>query len=61
MSLVEGDEGSYLFNCQSNLIIALDALSLLFCIFINTTTYDWADKSLHLPLAVTFHDIGIDI
>ena len=38
-SLVEGGEGSYLPNCQTNLVIALDALSLLFCIFINTTAY----------------------
>ena len=51
-SMVEGDEGSYLPNCQSNLVIALDELSLLFCIFINTAAYNWADISLHLPLAV---------
>ena len=38
-SLVEGDEGSYLPNCQTNLVIALHALFLLFCIFINTTAY----------------------
>ena len=38
-SLVVGGEGSYLPNCQTNLVIALDALSLLFCIFINTTAY----------------------
>ena len=38
-SLVEGGEGSHLPNCQTNLVIALDALSLLFCIFINTTAY----------------------
>ena len=30
---------SYLLNCQTNLVIALDALSLLFCKFINTTAY----------------------
>ena len=30
---------SYLPNCQTTLVIALDALSLLFCIFINTTSY----------------------
>ena len=36
-SLVEGVEGSYLPNCQTTLVIVLDALSLLFCIFINTT------------------------
>ena len=52
-SLVEGDEGSYLPNYQSNLAIALYALSLLFCIFVNTTAYHCADTSLHLPLAVT--------
>ena len=38
-SLVEGGEGSYLPNCQTTLVIALDALFLLFCIFINTTAY----------------------
>ena len=36
-SLVGGGEGSNLPNCQTTLVIALDALSLLFCIFINTT------------------------
>ena len=38
-SLVEGGEGLYLPNCQSTLVIALDAQSLLFCIFINATDY----------------------
>ena len=38
-SLVEGGEGSYLPNCQTILVIVLDALFLFFCIFINTTTY----------------------
>ena len=38
-SLVEGGEGSYLPNYQTTLVIALDALSLLFCIFINTTAH----------------------
>ena len=38
-SLIEGGEGSYLPNCQTTLVIALDALFLLFCIFINTTAY----------------------
>ena len=37
--LVEGGEGSNLLNCQTNLAIAVDALSLLFCIFVNTTAY----------------------
>ena len=52
-SIVEGDEDLDLPNCQSNLVIALDALTLLFCIFINATAYHCADTSLHLPLAVT--------
>ena len=51
-SLVEGGEGSYLPNCQTTLVIALDALFLLFCIFINTTAYHWADTSLHLLLRI---------
>ena len=51
-SFVEGDEGSYLPNCQSNLVISLDTLFLLFCIFINTTAFHWADTSNHLQLAV---------
>ena len=38
-SLVEGGEGSYLPNCETTLVIALDVLSLLFCIFVNTTSY----------------------
>ena len=38
-SLVEGGEGLYLPNCQTNLVIALYTLSLLFCEFINTTFY----------------------
>ena len=37
--LVEGGEGSYLPNCQTNLVIALYTQSLLFCKFINTTAY----------------------
>ena len=49
-SLVEGGEGLYLPNCQMTLVIALDALSLLFCIFLNTTSYTWAEMSLHLLL-----------
>ena len=38
-SLVEEGEGSYLPNCQTNLVIALCTLSLLFSKFINTTAY----------------------
>ena len=37
-SLVEGGEGSYLPNCQTNLVTALCTLSLLFK-FINTTAH----------------------
>ena len=36
-SLVEGGEGTCLPNCQTNLVIALYTLSLLFRKFINTT------------------------
>ena len=39
VSLVEGGEGLYLHNCQTNLVIALHAPSLLFWHFINTTAY----------------------
>ena len=49
---MEVDEGSYLPDCQSNLVIALHALSLFFCKFTNTTAHLWAYMSLHLPLAV---------
>ena len=38
-SLVEVDEGSYRPNCQTNLVIVLLELSLLFRNFINTTDY----------------------
>ena len=38
-SLVEGDEGSYLPNCQTNLVIAIHPPSLLFWHFINTAAY----------------------
>ena len=36
---IEGGEGLYLPNRQTNLVIALGALPLLFCIFTNTTAY----------------------
>ena len=36
LSLVEGGEVLYLPNCQTNLVIALYTLSLLFCKFVNT-------------------------
>ena len=38
-SLVEGGEGLYLPNCQTNLVFALHAPSLLFWHFVNTTAY----------------------
>ena len=38
-SLIEGGEGLYLPNCETNLVIALYTPSLLFCKFINTTAY----------------------
>ena len=38
-SLVEEGERLYLPNCQTNLVIALYTLSLLFLKFINTTAY----------------------
>ena len=38
-SLVEGGKGSFMPNCQTNLVIARCMLSLLFCKFINTTAY----------------------
>ena len=38
-ALVEGDEGLYLLNCQTNLVIALYTPSLFFCKFINKTAY----------------------
>ena len=47
-SLVEGDEGSYLSDCQTNLVIKLHLLSL----FLGTLAYHYADTSLHLLLAV---------
>ena len=50
-SLVAGDEGSNLHNRQSNLVICLRVLSLLFFNLKNTTAYLWADMNLHHPLA----------
>ena len=51
-SLVSGDKGSYLPNCQTNLVIALRELSLLFWHFINTTGSTWADTSLLLAVTL---------
>ena len=50
-----------MLNGQSNLDITLHVLSLLFCNFINTAAYQGADTSLHLPLAVVLHGLGIQI
>ena len=58
-SLVEGDEGSYMPNCQSSLVIVLHAMTLLFCDFKTTTAYLWTDTSLHLPLAVALPTSGL--
>ena len=44
-----GDEDLYLPDCQTNLVIALHTLSLLFLHFINPTAYHiWADMWVHL-------------
>ena len=51
-SLVEGDDGSYLPNCQSNLVIALHALSLLFCNFTNTIYFFLQIRAFISMLAV---------
>ena len=56
-----GDEGSYLPSCQTNLVIALHELSLLFSHFIITTVYHWADTSLHLPLAVALPESPVSL
>ena len=60
-SLVEGDEGLYLPNCQSNLVIVVYALSLLFCNLINTTAYSWADIGLQMPLTAVLPAAGFEL
>ena len=57
-SLVEGGEGLYLPNRQTTLVIALDALSLLFCIFINTTVYHLVKYEPSPPSTKELHDYG---
>ena len=47
-SFVEGDEESYRLHSQTNLVIVLYELSLLFCNITNTTDSIWADTRLHL-------------
>ena len=39
VQLLTADEGKYLPKCQTNLVISLHALSILFCNFISTTAY----------------------
>ena len=50
-SIMERDS-LYLPNCQTNLVIALHALSQLFWQFINTTAYHLGRYSLHLFLLI---------
>ena len=65
-SLVEGDEGSFLPNCQANLVIALHALSILFWHFINTTAYHLGRNEPSSPFSCcapgygdcVLHDLG---
>ena len=47
----------YLPNCQTTLVIALDALFLLFCIFINTTAYHLG-RYEHSPPSTKNHHPG---
>ena len=55
-SLVEGGEGSYLPNCQTTLVIALYALSQLFCIFMNITSYHLGRYEPSAPWLVLLHN-----
>ena len=48
-------------NCQTTLVIALDALSLLFCIFINTTSYHLGRYKPSPPSTKELHAIVITI
>ena len=47
ISLVEGGEGLYLPNCQSNLIIALHALTLLVFYLHNHNSLPFSDFIYH--------------
>ena len=53
-SLVEGAEGLYLPNCETNFVIALYTLSLLFFKFINTTAYHLGIYKPSSPLSCLF-------
>ena len=57
-SLVEGGKGSYLPNCQTTLVIALDALFLLFFIFINTTAYHLGRYEPSPPSTQELHELA---
>ena len=58
-SLAEGGEGSYLPNRQTTLVIALDALSLLFCIFINATAYHLGRYEPSPPSTKELHELRL--
>ena len=49
----------YLPNCQRNLVIALDTLSLLFCIFINTTAYQLGRYEPSPPSTKELHGYSV--
>ena len=50
-----GDEGSYLHNCQTKLVIVLQALSPLFWHFISTTAYHLVRYEPSYPLTKELH------
>ena len=54
--LLTGDEYLYLPHCQTNLVIALHALSLLFCNFIITTAYHLGRYEPSFPSSKELHD-----
>ena len=54
-SLVGGDEYSYLPNCQSNLVIPLHAVSLLFWHFIKTTAHRLGRYKTLSPVKLRSH------
>ena len=57
---MEGDEGTYLPNCQSNLVIALHALSLLFCNLINTLINHFGSYEPSSPSTKELHGLDLD-
>ena len=54
----EGGEGSYLPNCQTPLVIVIETMSLLFCIFINTTDYHLGRYEHSPPSTKELHGLG---